>query len=259
MALGNCALCLQQGVELRYSHIISKFGYSNLRAHGEKNPNPVIIDNEKRFQSSKQMAEYLLCDTCEGILSTGCENYVSSICYQENGDCPIYNLLNYKSTLTDVHNPPTPAMVNCDNLEAARLAMFGISIFWRASVAKHRWADNYDLGTKYNELFRKYLHGETGFPQQVCLQLAVIDQPRGLTSKRFDRIVMIPSSQRIDNNWEHGFLFNGLYFRMFLGEQVPKDLFRSCIFHGNPKFLLFAGARRIPTVVNIVRKVLEIG
>jgi hypothetical protein len=259
MSKGKCALCLTPAVQLRYSHIISKFAYGNLRATGYENPNPVIINNDKRFQSSKQMAEYLLCDACEGILSKGCENYIATICYQENGDCPIYKCLSYKSTLVDVHKPPTPSIVDCSKLDTARLAMFGISIFWRTSVCKHKWADKYTLGSKYDEIFRKYLHGDTKFPEQVCLQLAVIDQPRGMTTNRFDRAVIIPTCKKEDNYWVHGFLLDGLFYQMFLGELVPKAFYKSCISHGSPKYLLFAGARRIPTVVNMVKKAHEIG
>ena len=65
------------------------------------------------------------------------------------------------------------------DIDRDALAYFALSIFWRASI--HVWDRKkkdpiIDLGP-YNEGVRKYLLGETSFPDNVSLFMVVCDDP----------------------------------------------------------------------------------
>jgi hypothetical protein len=71
-------------------------------------------------------------------------------------------------------------------IDRDKIAYFGISVFWRASI--HTWEledgekVKIDLGPKYNEELRQYLMGLTPVPKNASLQLVVCSDPlnRGL-------------------------------------------------------------------------------
>ncbi|MBF0430516.1 MAG: hypothetical protein HQK83_04515 [Fibrobacteria bacterium] len=253
MTIGNCARCNTKQTELKKSHILSKFGYKALRSSSRDNPNPVAINGTVAFQTSKQIKESLLCHQCEQYFANGCENYIAKLTYNQDGVCRLYKLLGYNAKEADVHHPPEPVAVESGCLNTEYFLQFAISIFWRTTISKDNCARSYTFSEKYNEIFRAYLNNEISFPDQTCVHLSVVDQPKDIQKNSFSRILTIPVRVKYKGYHQHGFLFNGLYFRMYVGEMIPKDKKTACLGHSPRKCLLFAGAKHLPVYETIVK------
>ena len=99
-----------------------------------------------------------------------------------------------------------------------RLLYFGVSVFWRASVAP--WKDRgrnlrlISLG-RYEEEFRRYLLGEVQFPAKAALILHI--------SKEVvpEMTVAFPRTNRDFGFFRHKFYVPGLLFIMYVGNRMP--------------------------------------
>jgi hypothetical protein len=70
-----CKLC-KLDRELRDSHYLPAAVYAQLRAEGERNPNPVIVSKRSSVATSKQITDRVLCGECELIFSAKGETWV---------------------------------------------------------------------------------------------------------------------------------------------------------------------------------------
>ena len=64
MPKGTCKLCLQFG-ELKRSHFMPASLYKQSRRTGEANPNPLLLTETRKVQTSEQMTDYVFCGECE--------------------------------------------------------------------------------------------------------------------------------------------------------------------------------------------------
>lgn len=171
---GICKLCLQTR-ELRHSHLLPKALYRMSRWKGEKNPNPLLLSAEGAVQTSLQVKDYVLCSECEQRFNREGERYAMSQ-VQRGGKFPLLAALSAVSPskasggFAWYHRSVTPG------IDREKLAYFALSVFWRASV--HVWHNPEKMDPpirlgSFEEPIRKYLLGETGFPDEIVLMLFV--------------------------------------------------------------------------------------
>ena len=165
-------------------------------AASSKNPNPVVVTFGTAAQVSSQVAEHMLCEACEQRLGES-ERYVASLAYTTSGDpVPLKRL-----GLTPSVVPSAFARyASAKDLDTDKLVLFGSSVVWRAYVAKRKDTGKPNLGRKYVEEFRRYLNGETSFPQNARLTLAMLDQQMGATVP-LHNIASFPATVDSTSNW----------------------------------------------------------
>jgi hypothetical protein len=99
------------------------------------------------------------------------------------------------------------------------LSYFGASVLWRGSVAKCLPAC--DLGSKYEESFRRYLMGESPFPSCAGCFLVFYDRPTN-QGGYLGSICFTPFSIRQSGHHLHRFILFGLEFYFAVGNRLPE-------------------------------------
>jgi hypothetical protein len=177
-----CTLCQQQR-ELRLSHFLPKGLYRLLmNVNRTKNQTPVRLASGDRRQTSRQAADYLLCAECERRFDRNGENWVMRHLYRGRRVFRLRTMLR-KSVSLGSYNGGTVYSASSLPVGAIdQLVYFHASLVWRASVR-----DWWTVGKKYQaidlgphrEQLRRYLGGETGFPEHavVTVILSQLEQP----------------------------------------------------------------------------------
>jgi hypothetical protein len=93
---------------------------------------------------------------------------------------------------------------------------FSVSVFWRASA--HAWYretgafGQFSLGQDHQEKFRRYLLGETPFPEDARVWVHVSSEHRTEPS------IVFPCTFTLDGMRRHKFYIPGILFILFVGE-----------------------------------------
>lgn len=252
----KCRLCGERD-DLRRSHIFPAGVFRRLRNPSSSNPNPIHITRKGVAASSRQPTAFLLCGACEQRLNVHGESYVESICWQREGKFPLLELLQ-----SGPHFRLESGLVVCmakeiPRIDIRRLVYFAASIFWRASVYRRSFEDSVnrvDLGERYREEFRKYLLGDSDFPQNAALMVSVSPAPRASQSACY------PSGQRFRGAHAWRFTIPGVAFDLFLGKLMPKPIRKMCILR-SPRNLIFitekVDERLAEAIVELARKAIR--
>ena len=138
MQQGICKLCLRER-QLQASHLIPRALYKKARGTGKTgNQDPTVVTLDRRWQSSFQPKDYVLCRQCEARFSEHGEHYTMGLVSQQDGTFPLLDMLSNAP-----RRLPGPARTiytikDTPNIDRERLAYFAMSVFWRASV--HTWS-----------------------------------------------------------------------------------------------------------------------
>ena len=227
--VGQCRLCLRNGVELRDSHFLSKGIYKILRDATAKNPNPFLITPSTSVQTSEQLKRHLLCGDCEGRLSKYGERWVLGQCLHNNGTFPLASKLSRTSPDIQTHGNPTRIYYSdrIPDIRVSDLAYFAASIFWRGSI--YPWNEDgstpVDLGP-FQERFRRYLIGDEAFPAYACLWVAVRE------GTEFNRLTHVPTLARANGLHAYKFPMPGLAFTLIVSKNIPARFRALCVVHG---------------------------
>jgi hypothetical protein len=177
MPSGICKLCLLTK-DLRDSHLMPRSLYKKSRGSGiQGNQDPVLVTKDAEKRSSYQITDYVFCGDCEHRLNVNGEQYVLGLVARQNLDFPLLDLLQAATPTAKHAHGETYSAADTPAIDRDKIAYFGLSVFWRASV--HTWKlENGNkvkvhLGPKYNEELRQYLMGLTAVPKNVSLQLVV--------------------------------------------------------------------------------------
>jgi hypothetical protein len=211
--VGTCTLCQGKNVELKDSHIVSKWTYRRLVGYAATAaPNPVMVADGASVLTSKQVTEYLLCGTCENRLSVR-ENYASKIGVQPNGSFPA------KDTVNVVQSENGVTLADAQGLDVDALTYFAVSVFWRADVGQIDPIVN--LG-RAREDIRRYLLGQLPLPADVDLFVSLIVPEQSFP--RIDRIIAFPATSSESGVERHDFTACGIRFTMYAGGEMPTAL-----------------------------------
>jgi hypothetical protein len=117
-----------------------------------------------------------------------------------------------------------------------KLAYFVCSILWRG--AAHQWrSGRHTIKTPtlgpYEEQFRKYLLGESAFPEHAAFWLSVISESMLWKSNLF------PYGEKMDGRgfWRYKFIFQGLVFIFFTGKMIDPIIRHSCSYRSRLIFV----------------------
>ena len=221
--IGTCALC-KQSAPLCDSHLIPKAVFRLLRRQSIQNKSPVIFGDGFSYQTDTQIADYLLCRSCENRFDHRGEKWVLRQCYRgdsgfrlrscvesvspddQYGDLRIYSLAKNHGLTQN----------NTDSL-----IYFAMSVFWRAGA--RTWSHDgrrihVELGA-YLEPIRLFLNDEAPFPPRIILVVRIIstDKISGFTNA--------PESRNENGYHCHSFTIPGLMFFLYVGARLPGPWF----------------------------------
>ena len=227
MPVGTCALCLERR-QLHDSHFLPAGFYRIIRSGQTPNENPVLVSKTAAFLSSAQASAHLLCSECEERFNKGGEDWVLKNCWHSTTMFPLHSALSGVVPFVDDKGFRAYDGTKVPGVEIDRLAYFGASVFWRASV--HDWRVGKDqeprlsLGPYQNSL-RHYLLGTTGMPDGVVLLVTLSNALDDL----YNRVAVMPWFFNRTPEYRHyKFLATGLTFQMLFGRMIPKPLRRIC-------------------------------
>jgi hypothetical protein len=228
---GNCRLCGQERV-LRDSHFLPKAAYRLIRkVSGES---PVIATRGLIRATDAQIHQHLLCEECEQRFSRS-EQYTLSQCCRGSR----FRLRELLDTLAPWQAHPDPELVpyqtaGATDLDVPTLVYFAASLLWRASVVVWREADDdltAGLGPKYNELFRKFLMGEEGFPEDAAIWISV-------TRTRTPELICIgPHLHGKGTSHQFEMQIFGIRWSVFVGQRIDSVTRRMCTLRFPERFV----------------------
>ena len=220
MQAGMCALCGIFGT-LHDSHFLPKSVYRLMRESTNGNNSPVLISRKISIQTDYQMKQPLLCGACERRFSENGENYVVPLLKKRKR----FPLLDKLKLALPLYSTRTNAAFVCPSvgLVGEKIGYFGLSILWRAAVRPWRMLDrdttSVTLEPKHLEPLRKYLAGETAFPDDRIAVTATV-----ATDLLSQNCCFVPSRVTDNPGIVYSLLTKGLYFRFVFGENHPLEL-----------------------------------
>jgi len=217
-----CGLC-REPKELKDSHLLPAAVYKLSRTPtAGRDPNPVVVTQNKALTSSKHVSSLFLCEDCEQRFSDNGECHILAQCARPNGQFNLRKLLQAAIPVVDTEKFKIYDVKPFLDSKVDQYLYFAASVFWRASA--HSWkmgnepVGQISLGTEYQEQFRLYLLGQTPFPQnaRIVVHVSSETQPDLMTT-------VFPCTTRVDGVYRHKFYIPGLLFILFLGEDVPRQ------------------------------------
>ena len=176
MAIGTCAMCLGKDKQLASSHLMPAGLYDTCQS---EDSNPIKVSSKIVMETSRQTQDYLLClgkGGCEERLNKGGEAWTLPMLMKKDRSFPLYDVLARTTPEVDEDDVKAYAALMIPEIDVKKLSHFAMGIFWKASVhswKKERGEPRIKLGP-YSEIIRRYLLGETEFPERVSLVVNVV-------------------------------------------------------------------------------------
>jgi hypothetical protein len=250
MKRGICKLCLEEK-DLIESHFVARSIIKTLREESGGNPEPVITDAKIALQTSRQMKDELLCQSCDNCFGKNGEDWVLANMYTVEGFA-IRDSLKELAPMSENDEHATYSVANLPAVDIEKMGYFSLSLFWRAAV--HSWrttgsvSDRLEFGP-YEEGMRKYLLGLDSFPENMVLFVVVwrVDTP-----PRFV-ITLIEDGDAPGVNRDfrsYTAYVPGITLRLLVGKRIPAGLRDDCSYH---KRVIHMNVHTDERVINIVR------
>jgi hypothetical protein len=214
---GICKLC-RKYCRLCESHLLPRGVY--VRSRGPGDSMPYIANAEGERPSQHQYKQHLLCSYCEQRFSENGEKYALELMNSRDHRFQLLNILKESQVTVAGELWSQFSVKHTPTIDRQKLAYFGISVLWRASVAT--WKDasgspevRINLGEKYNEQVRRYLLGETGIPNLAFLVVYVCSDLASATKS------FAPANNgKTKTGKLTGFLVRGIKFSFGIGKAV---------------------------------------
>jgi hypothetical protein len=235
---GLCELCHKTDYLCR-SHLLPAALFRLLRSTTVTPRDPLLITRHSTFQTSRQVAEYLLCVDCEARIRRGGEDWVLAHCYRGAGKFALRDLVLKAKLLDDGAAARIYSSKSNPDIDVASLAFFAASVFWRGAARTWRFQghelERIALG-RYQESFRRYLLGLEPLPNSAAMLVWVshCDKP--------SRAVTMPQTHRVDDCHVHSFDIPGIRFDLFVGREVPSFVRLLCVVNGPERPILLSEA-----------------
>lgn len=223
---GTCALCHKHRPLIR-SHFLPAGLYRLLQDPTQKNAHPIVISPKVTKQTSAQMAQPLLCAECEQRFSKNGESYV----LRRLSNRVRFPLLDRLNVAWADHESPKVSIHRGEGvgLDMDKVAYFGLSILWRASIRPWTTLDGQTtqvvLDPAHQEALRRYLLGEIPLPNDIVVVATVA------TDKGSQETCFVPNRIKGNPMVAYGLMTKGLYFRIFFGD-VPEGIRQLCCVNG---------------------------
>ena len=232
MPRGLCKLCLEEK-DLQVSHLVPASAYRIIRRH--QGSAPVMLTAKRVRVSSRQVTANELCWDCEQLFRQNGEDWMARQVFQGD-EFPLLQRL--KLAMPDWQQPDHAAYSgNACGIDTTKLVYFGTSVLWRSSL--RRWTigstetTTVELGP-HRESLRKFLLGQTPFPADGVVIVTVC------TDFESQGCFFSPCAIRDGIVQGYAFLMLGVYFRFFLGPNVPSDFRPYCCVQSPRKRIIVA-------------------
>jgi hypothetical protein len=211
----ECALCLKER-KLCNSHIIPEFLYTQL--YDDKHRVAVLGKDFERTQyEQKGLREYLLCSSCESILSKY-EKYTSRLMRGEEGK----------------RLRQTPRLYSIENIDYKSFRLFGLSLLWRASITDTLFFEKVSLGCHEEPIRQMILRGDAGPQDKYGFFLGRI-----LSSELHpEALMMQPTISRFEGHRCYRFVFGGFVWAFVVSSHRLSDVARACLISEEGKMLI---------------------
>jgi len=226
MNLAACPGC-NKTKQLVSSHLVSRAIYDYLRTD---QLHPIVVAGGEVRTTTEQLQAELLCSDCEQILNRGGEQWMVGKLCEYNRQFTLYDIVHRQAPIdTDADGEIFAAGTNPD-VDFQRISHFALGIFWKASI--HPWQFGHISLGPYRETIRTWLRGETGFPQNVALNL-ILSRPAAA------QIIMNPPYETTSTTC-HTYLFHvpGILFRLSVGRQIPTEEKILCFYSRPEHFII---------------------
>ena len=217
-----CALCEKEAA-LSNSHVIPEFLYSEM--YDEKHRFRVIstLTDDSPTQMQQGIRERLLCAQCETQLSVP-ERYASLVF---SGALPITS--NRTGNLVEVFG-----------LDYVQFRLFGLSILWRAHVARSRFFAVVDLGPHAPEIRRMIRDMDPGPPETYGFFLS----PLTMEGEPAGGLMVEPTKSRLGQNRCYRFVFGGLVWVFVVSSHQAPRLFEQAFINREGRMLMLVSELR---------------
>lgn len=198
------------------SHLIPGALYKECRLPGG---HPVVFSSKLVYESSRQLQFPLLCEDCEDILNRGGENWLIPLFAKADGSFGFHDLLTSIPPVLTVDDARVYFAATNPQIDSDMLIHFAMGVFWKAAV--HPWIPDekqplIDL-VGYDEPIRKYLRGESPYPDEMILNIGILPAPV--------KHLAISAPYQGSNTKVRNFLFYalGIEFSLLVGSGITDE------------------------------------
>ncbi len=214
MPIGKCPLCLQEK-QIIVSHLIPAAIYTYCRG---PDGHHVTMTNDLIIETDRELQDYLLCSNCDNDLNSGGETWLMPLLASIDGNFPFHDMLTKAPPDVIGGGISGYAAARNPDIDNDKIIHFAMGVFWKAAI--HSWSGYssdpaIDLGP-YVEPIRRFLRGETRFPEYVALTIGVL--PPDVAR----RTILVNRPYRGSNRRWHNYLFYipGIEFSISVGKAV---------------------------------------
>lgn len=226
MPVQKCPLCLEMK-DVVSSHLMPAALYDYCRAPGT---GFVSFNTEVALETCRELQHPLLCQGCEENLNRNGENWMLPLFARYEGAFPFHDLLTKMPPAVIDGDTTVYAAARNPEIKVEMLTHFAMGIFWKAAI--HSWSGSrkaplIELG-RYTESARKYLRGETGFPERMTLMIGVLPPP-------VKHIAFSAPYRGATTEWHNFVLYIlGIEFSLLVGRSIGSEE-RNASFSWNPE------------------------
>lgn len=168
----ECGLC-QQMADLRESHFLPRALYRLAREPRADDPNPIVVTERRATHTSRQVMDDFLCAACEDRFSAYGERHVLSQVARPHGVFRLRDLVRQAPIVARGERWEFHDVSGSQEVDPEKYLYFAASIFWRSAARRWRCygqqTTRLPLSEKFQEEFRQYLVGGSGFPDRQPL------------------------------------------------------------------------------------------
>lgn len=206
----KCKIC-GQNKSLVESHVIPEFCYSELYNENHKMTGITGRYPKPTQKVQKGLKEYLLCDCCENERNRDIEQP-----YQR--DWQRINIASRRFV-------PGSSVNMTFDFEIFR--KFHLSILYLASVAKRGHWSEVSLGSRHEDIIRRYIKGEISLPSWMYPVYGIIMvQEKGIVE---NRLVLTPSKTKMFGSICYGLTFCGIRWGYFVASHPNHEILKLSI------------------------------
>lgn len=199
--MGFCKFC-DKYCELQKSHAIGRTVFRKF-IKSTKEERFIIIStrNDEPYLSTDQWSSYQLCSSCERFFNENYENYsINALRGKQN------NISVKESTLG----------VSYTNLDQETIALYFLSIFWRASESQHESYKGFKMPEPFIKILKSAFLKKKLSSKLFHVRVQILsDDVNILKKESLERIIVSPSTNSVNNNIIYEIIFERFYVRVY--------------------------------------------
>jgi hypothetical protein len=215
--IGQCKLCLTEGIKFSKSHIIPKFLFKELKGEDGKDKIVEIYPNKeyrKVFSSDNFYDLNILCSDCESLLSkneTYLNKFLSEIIFEES------NLIEKTNKFSIIH---------INNIDSKKLKLGLLSILWRSDITEQKFFSEVSLGPHSEYIRNLILKDDFGGEMEYPLFISVFN-----TENDLKNIILPIEKSKTDGITQYTYIINkfGFYFCVGSIEKMNNSILIDCV------------------------------